>query len=61
MPVSAAISFMRVLVFQIIAVLILPIFWGIDGIWFSVVAAELLSIAISAFFLAKMRKKYGYI
>ena len=60
-PVSAAISFMRVLVFQIIAVLVLPIFWGIDGIWFSVVAAELLSIAISAFFLAKMRKKYGYI
>lgn len=59
-PVSAAISFMRTLVFQIIAVLILPIFWEIDGIWLSIVAAELLSIAVSIFFFVKMRKKYGY-
>lgn len=59
-PVSAAISFMRTLVFQIIAVLVLPIFWEIDGIWLSIVAAELLSIAVSIFFFVKMRKKYGY-
>ncbi|MBQ7309304.1 MAG: MATE family efflux transporter [Clostridia bacterium] len=58
--VSAVISFMRTLIFQIIAVLILPIFWEIDGVWCSIVAAELLAIAVSAFFFVKMRKKYGY-
>ena len=59
-PVSAAISFMRTLVFQIIAVLVLPIFLEIDGIWLSIVAAELLSILVSLFFFIKMRRKYGY-
>lgn len=58
--VSAALSFMRTLLFQVVSVLILPVLFGIDGIWFAVVAAELLSIAVTIFFLIIKRKKYGY-
>lgn len=58
--VSAAISFMRMLVFQIITVLILPIFFEINGIWYSFFTAEILSLAVTLFFLIKMRKKYNY-
>lgn len=58
--VSAAISFIRTLVFQIAAVLILPEFFGLDGIWFSIVAAEALSLLVSAAFLIKMRSRYHY-
>lgn len=58
--VSALISFLRTLVFQISAVLIFPLLWGIDGIWISVVAAELLAAVVTAWLLAGMRKKYHY-
>lgn len=58
--VSALISFMRTLVFQIAAVLILPAFWGIDGIWVSIVAAELSAFVLTMLFLAAMRSKYHY-
>lgn len=58
--VSAAISFSRTLLFQCGAVLLLPLLWGLDGIWLSVVAAEILSLIVSAGFLAGMRKKYRY-
>lgn len=58
--VSAAISFSRTLLFQCGAVLLLPLLWGLDGIWLSVVAAEVLSLIVSAGFLAGMRKKYQY-
>lgn len=58
--VSALISFLRTLVFQIAAVLILPAFLGIDGIWISIVAAEIMSVMITVFFIVKMRKKYHY-
>lgn len=57
---SALISFLRTLVFQIAAVLILPIFFDIDGIWISVVAAELIAAAVTLVFLFAKRKKYGY-
>lgn len=59
-PVSAAISFLRTLVFQISAVLILPVFFKTDGIWASVAAAEILACIVSLGFLAGKRKKYGY-
>lgn len=49
--VSAAISFMRTLVFQIAAVLIFPLFWKVDGIWMSIVAAEMMAVVVTAFFL----------
>lgn len=58
--VSAALSFMRTLLFQVVSVLVLPILFGTDGIWFAVVAAELLSIALTVFFMINKRKKYGY-
>ncbi len=58
--VSAVISFCRTLVFEIIAVLVLPLFFGIIGIWSAVVATEVLSVALTVFFFVCNRKKYGY-
>ena len=58
--ISALISFLRTLVFQIAAVLILPIFLGIDGIWLSIIAAEIMSMIITVLLLIKMRQKYHY-
>lgn len=58
--ISALISFLRTLLFQVAAVLILPILWGLDGIWFSIVLAEVLALLVSAVLLAANRKKYGY-
>ena len=57
---SALISFLRTLVFQIGAVLILPLLLDLDGIWWSVVAAELGSLALTTFFMMKYRKRYHY-
>ena len=58
--VSALISFLRTLLFQVITVLVLPIFWGLDGVWVSIVFAELFAAAVTAFFMVKMQKKYNY-
>lgn len=58
--ISALISFLRTLVFQIAAVLIFPLIWGIDGIWVSIVAAELMAAVVTALFLLGMRKRYHY-
>ena len=58
--VSAVISFLRTFVFQVCSVLLLPLIWGIDGIWFALVVAELLAIVVAIVFLFAMRKKYGY-
>lgn len=59
--VSAVISFLRTLVFQIAGLLILPAIFGLDGIWYSLVTAELLSFTVTASFLVAMRKKYQYV
>jgi Na+-driven multidrug efflux pump len=58
--VSAVISFMRTLVFQVVAVLLLPEILGLDGIWLSIIIAELLSAAVTAIFLKIKQKKYNY-
>ena len=58
--VSAIISFLRTLVFQISAVLILPIFFELDGIWLSIVVAEVMAAVVTAFFLIIKRGKYKY-
>ena len=58
--ISALISFLRTLVFQIGAVLLLPLVFELDGIWWSVVAAELGSLVLTAFFMVKYRKRYHY-
>lgn len=57
---SAIISFLRTLVFQVAAVIILPMIWGIDGVWFSIAVAELMAVVFSALFLVVKRKKYHY-
>ncbi len=58
--VSALISFARTLIFEVSAVLILPLFFKIDGVWGAVIAAELLALILSAACLIRGRKKYGY-
>lgn len=57
---SAAISFLRTMVFQIAAVLLLPIFFELDGIWWSLVVAEAMAVAVWLIFLVFKRKKYNY-
>lgn len=57
---SALISFLRTLFFQTAAVIILPLIFKIDGIWISIVVAELMAVVFSAVFLAIKRKKYNY-
>ena len=58
--VSAAISFLRTLVFQVVVVLVLPAIFGLDGIWFAITAAELLALAVTILFFVLKRKEYHY-
>ena len=57
---SAIISFMRTLVFQVASVLILPMIFKLDGIWISLIVAELMAVVVSLIFLFAKKKKYGY-
>jgi len=57
---SALISFLRTLVFQVAAILLLPLIWEIDGVWISIVVAEVMAVTFSAVFLILKRKKYHY-
>lgn len=59
-PVSAAISFVRTLVFQAAAVLIFPLFWKVDGIWLSIVVAEVMAVMVTLLFLKGKQKEYRY-
>ena len=59
--VSAVISFTRTIIFQVSAVLTLPMIWGIDGIWISVPVAEVASVVLTLFFMMKLRGKYHYV
>lgn len=65
-PVSAIISFLRTLVFQVAAVIALPLIFealggrGSDGIWFSIVIAEALAVVVTVIFILAKRKKYNY-
>ena len=58
--VSAAISFMRALVLPVICILVMPVIWQLDGVWYSMVASELLGLVVSSGFMLGNRKKYGY-
>ena len=57
---SAIISFLRTVVFQIAAVLLLPLIFDINGIWFSIVVAEIMAVFFSTVFLIAKQKKYHY-
>ena len=59
--VSAAISFLRTLVFQTASVLILPLLLGVDGIWWAITVAEIFAFLISLLFLFLKRNKYHYL
>ena len=58
--ISAIISFLRTLVFQISAVLILPEIFALDGVWLSIIVAEVLSAIVTVAFLVSKKKKYNY-
>ena len=59
--ISAIISVFRTLIFQILMILILPTIWKIDGLWASVIFAELLAVILSVYFTLKNRKEYKYL
>ncbi|MBQ8351188.1 MAG: MATE family efflux transporter [Clostridia bacterium] len=58
--ISALISFLRTLLFQTAAVLLLPLIWKTDGIWLSLVAAEVVSVLVTVAFLAAKKRTYHY-
>ncbi len=57
---SALISFLRTLLFQSAAVMLMPLVWDVEGIWYSAVAAEIMAVAVTLLFLLGKRKKFGY-
>ncbi len=59
--VSAMISFSRTFVFQVSMLFILPLFLKSDGIWLAIVAAELLGLMVTIFFILTQQKRYGYL
>lgn len=58
--ISAIISFMRTLVFQIFAIMVMPLLFGLNGIWTAVIVAEGLSLIVSIICIVLNRKKYKY-
>ena len=58
--ISGVISFLRTLVFQVIMIGLLPLLFGLNGIWLAVVVAEILALVVSTVFLVSNRKKYHY-
>ena len=59
--VSAILSFLKTMVFEVASVIILPMILGKNGLWLSVSLAELMAFMLTAFFIVKNRKKYNYI
>lgn len=59
--VSAIISFMRTFVFISGAIILLPIFIGVDGMWLAIPTAEILALMVSLFFIIKEKNRYNYI
>lgn len=58
--VSAIISFTRTFAFQVIIVMVLPLIFGINGIWWATAVAETLALFISVCFLVRLKNGYGY-
>ncbi|MDE5584340.1 MAG: MATE family efflux transporter [Ruminococcus sp.] len=58
--VSAVISFLRTLVFPIIMVIFIPMIFGFNGIWVSIIFSELLALSVTLFFVFRNKSKYGY-
>jgi Na+-driven multidrug efflux pump len=58
--VSAIVSFLRVLFFEVVAVITLPLIFEVDGIWLSVVIAESVAMIMDILVVFAFRKKYNY-
>ena len=58
--VSAIISFLRTLLFQVAAVFLLPLVLGLDGIWLAISVAEVLTLIITITFFITQKKRYNY-
>ncbi len=58
--ISAVLAFSRSFVFMLVTMLVLPLLFGVTGIWLATPAAELMALALSAFMFLKYRKRYGY-
>ncbi len=58
--ISALISFLRTIVFEVSGVLLIPVILGIDGIWISIVVANGLAAVVTVLFLLANRKRYHY-
>ncbi len=59
--ISAVIAFSRTFLFQATAVLLLPLLFGADGIWWSAAAAEVVTLFVSTYLILRYRKRYGYL
>ena len=59
--ISAVISFVRTVICQTAAVLLLPMIFGLDGIWWAIVAAESVALVLTVFCFIKFKEKYHYI
>lgn len=58
--VSGALSFARTMIFEIGSVILLPLLFGIDGIWYSIICAEFMTLVLTWALLSRFRKRYGY-
>ena len=58
--ISAVISFVRTLVCQIAAVLLLPLIFGLDGIWWAIVVSEAVALVLTVFCFFRFRNRYHY-
>ncbi|WP_297635043.1 hypothetical protein [uncultured Clostridium sp.] len=58
--ISAIIAFSRTFIFLVAAILLLPLIWGINGLWLSVPISEVLALILSIYLLKKYQKKYSY-
>ena len=58
--VSAVISCCRTLIFECLCVMILPLFFGLTGIWSAIIVAEIMAVMTAASFFIKLRPRYGY-
>ncbi len=58
--ISGLLSFVRTFVFQVVSIIVMPLLFGLDGIWAAISVAEVGALFVSAFFLKEEKKKYGY-
>lgn len=58
--ISATISFLRTLVLQVVMIFLLPMIWGLNGVWLAVVAAELLTVFVTIAFFLTNGKRYHF-